>query len=289
LVRVLSPLIFIIVYAMSPNSSQAFNTYLNQKNPLCNYNQTNDTCLTRVFDEAGAPQNVGFCFGFTEQLDCDRSWGGLNFNDIQFSLIGTLSSVGSFLGNVIFQRWFINAGWHKLVTGVVFIATFSALLQLVLMFRDPVTGLTINERAHIPNVFFALGDDVIMAVTNQLLSMPILILMARLCPDGAEGTVYALVTSVQMVGGTVGNLIAQNLTIAFGVTNTNFHRLWMLTLVTSTTKMLCLFFLPLVPKELDRNDEDSRRHVWCGVFILSFFAGGLIWAVVQIILRVVNN
>ena len=33
--------------------------------------------------------------------------------------------------------------------------------------------------------------------------MPLLVLMARLCPAGAEGTTYALVTSVQMVGRTL--------------------------------------------------------------------------------------
>merc|ERR1712238_421688 len=96
--------------------------------------------------------------------------------------------------------------------GVVTFATVSALLQLVLMFRDPVTGYTVNHSWGIPDFFFALGDDVIMAVSNQLLAMPILILMASLCPEGGEGTTYGLTTSLQMVGGTVGGIIAVDLT-----------------------------------------------------------------------------
>ena len=67
--------------------------------------------------------------------------------------------------------------------------------------------------------------------------MPILILMARLCPPGAEGTTYALVTSVQMVGGTVGGILSQIATQQFGVTNLDFHRLWQLSLLTATVKL----------------------------------------------------
>ena len=73
---------------------------------------------------------------------------------------------------------------------------------------------------------------------TQLLAMPILILMARLCPPGAEGTTYALVTSVQMVGGTVGGILSQIATQQFGVTNLDFHRLWQLSLLTAAGMLL---------------------------------------------------
>ena len=61
-----------------------------------------------------------------------------------------------------------------------------------------VSGSTLAEQWHMPNVAFALGDDVVVATANQLLAMPLLVLMARLCPEGAEGTTFALVTSVQV-------------------------------------------------------------------------------------------
>ena len=107
--------------------------------------------------------------------------------------------------------------------------------------------------------------------------MPLLVLMARLCPAGAEGTTYALVTSVQMVsgatgpqqlhpschphppttfpnlhatnlhklgnlgsqvGGTVGGIFSQVATSAFGVTNTDFSALWRLTVLTSVGRLV---------------------------------------------------
>merc|ERR1712176_1652979 len=107
-----------------------------------------------------------------------------------------------------------------------------------------------------PNLLFALGDDVIMATANQLLNLPICILMARLCPEGAEGTVYALATSIQGVGGTVGGIWSKLATEHFGIQNYDWSRLWQLTLLTSLSKMLCLPLLPLVPKHInDTADE----------------------------------
>merc|ERR1712232_279589 len=118
---------------------------------------------------------------------------------------------------------------------------------------------------------------------NQLLAMPILILMAKLCPDGAEGSVYALVTSIQQVGGTVSGIISQDLTAAFGITNVDFSHLWRLTIVTSCGKLFCIFFLPLVPKDASQGSGDTRRSIWCGLFLCGCFVGGLSWAIIQII------
>jgi len=154
------------------------------------------------------------------------------------------------------------------------------------MFRND-EGKTVNEQAHIPDVLFALSDDVVMATSNQLLSMPILILMARLCPEGAEGTTYALVTSIQCVGGTVGGILSQIATQAYGVTNVDFSRLWELTLLTSLLKLTAVFFLPLVPKNLD-HDQSDRRHCTAGAFLMFCFIGGLGWAVFQIVRSILD-
>ncbi len=53
-------------------------------------------------------------------------------------------------------------------------------------------------------MWFALGDETINDVIGFIISMPLLVLMSKICPKGVEGSVYALVTSLQMVGGSVG-------------------------------------------------------------------------------------
>ena len=153
------------------------------------------------------------------------------------------------------------------------------------MFRDPTNGLTISERWHIPDIAFALGDDIIVAIANQILALPLLILMSRLCPVGAEGTTYALVTSVQMVGGTVGGILSRNATAAFRVTNTNFTALWQLTIVTCAARLASLLLLPLVPPTAavaGRQAAEGRRSASAGCFVISLFVGGLGWALAQV-------
>lgn len=286
LLRVLGPIIFVLVFALSPSNSDAFNTYLIQEPELCGWHGGNVTqCQGLYNDAAGEVEYNDHCSQFQNSHTCETQWGGLGFGTFAYSMMGTLGQVGSVIGNYVFKTWLINAGWHKMFGGVVLIATAVACLQLLLMFPNE-EGKTLNEQAGIPSIVFALGDDVVMAISHQLLSMPILILMARLCPAGCEGTVYALVTSIQGVGGTVAGIFSKILTHQFVPTNIDFSKLWQLTLICALLKLTALLFLPLVPTSLDSN-KSERRHALAGVFLLFCFFGGLGWALTSIILAIV--
>ena len=150
--------------------------------------------------------------------------------------------------------------------------------------RRQIALKALSERLHMPNAAFALGDDVVVAIANQILAMPLLILMARLCPAGAEGSTYALVTSIQMVGGTVGGILSQIATGALDVTNTDFQHLWLLTVLTCAARVASLILLPLVPRTAAVVEvaEDSARSPIAGGVVIGFFVGGFVWALVQI-------
>eukprot|EP00451_Oxyrrhis_marina_P015045 CAMPEP_0204328978 /NCGR_PEP_ID=MMETSP0469-20131031/13811_1 /ASSEMBLY_ACC=CAM_ASM_000384 /TAXON_ID=2969 /ORGANISM="Oxyrrhis marina" /LENGTH=503 /DNA_ID=CAMNT_0051311497 /DNA_START=102 /DNA_END=1613 /DNA_ORIENTATION=- len=286
LIRVLKPLIFIFAFAMMPNNSDAFNTYLIQDHPICAWNAAAGQCDSMVTDDSGTLQYQDHCRAFAEYT-CDRQWGGLGFSDSMFSYIGLLGSVGSVLGNFIFKAWLINAGWHIMFASTVVIACAFSAGQLFLMIRND-AGQTLTEQWHLPNFAFALGDDVIMATAQQLLNMPILILMARLCPAGAEGTVYALVTSIQGVGGTVGGVFSKVATQSFDVTNVDFSRIWELTVLTSSAKMICLLLLPLVPRNITDN-QDEHKSPWSGVTLCALFLGGLVYALYNIASSLISS
>merc|ERR1712227_1043480 len=106
--------------------------------------------------------------------------------------------------------------------------------------------------------------------------------MARLCPSGCEGTVYALVTSVQGVGGTVSGVWSKLATEDFGIQNYDWSRLWQLTLLTSTIKLACIPLLPLVPKNIS-DVGDTRSSIFGGLMISALFIGGLSYAMYEII------
>lgn len=287
LLRVLWPIIFVMVFALSPSNSDAFNSYIIQEPELCGWHADNATHCQGLYNEnTEKVEYSDYCSQFDNSHVCDTQWGGLGFNAFSYSMMGILGNIGSVLGNYVFKTCLINSNWHGMFAGVVTIASAVACLQLLLMFRNDETGKTINEQAGIPDIVFALGDDIVMAISHQLLSMPILILMARLCPPGAEGTVYALVTSIQGVGGTVAGIFSKILTSSFDITNTDFSRLWQLTLTCALLKLTAILFLPLVPRSLD-SDKSDRRHPLAGIFLLFCFFGGLGWALLSIILSVI--
>ncbi|CAN0060412.1 unnamed protein product [Heterosigma akashiwo] len=54
------------------------------------------------------------------------------------------------------------------------------------------------------------GDDVVLAVLGQIAFMPTLVLAARICPPGVEGTLFAALMSVFNGGSVVGSEIGKN-------------------------------------------------------------------------------
>jgi hypothetical protein len=281
LFRVFKPLVFIFVFSMMPSNSTSFNSYVIQGNPICEWNSSSHACHGHLLDDDDKVMYGSFCSGVSAAESCNKQYGGLSFTESMFSYIGLLGSVGSAFGSFLFRVWLIRTQWHCMFASTVVIASIFSAMQLPLMLRTS-AGQTLNEAIHLPNLLFALGDDVVMAAANQLLALPINILMARLCPEGAEGTVYAIVTSVQGVGGTVGGVWSKLAVQGFGVENYDWSRFWQLTLLTSLAKFAVLPLLPLVPRNIS-DTHNSRSSVWVGLATGALFFGGLTYALYDIV------
>ena len=57
--------------------------------------------------------------------------------------------------------------------------------------------------------------------------MPILVLAARLCPEGVEATLFATLMSILNAGAFTGSALGAALTSWLGVTSTNFDNLFL--------------------------------------------------------------
>jgi hypothetical protein len=62
--------------------------------------------------------------------------------------------------------------------------------------------------------------------------------------------VFAMVTSLQMVGSTISGTISAQLTLALGVTLTDYSNLPLLTIITASLKLTALPFVVLAPKHI---------------------------------------
>lgn len=98
---------------------------------------------------------------------------------------------------------------------------------------------------------FVLGDSVILAVLGQLSFMPVLVLAARVCPEGVEATLFATLMSLLNTGSFAGSALGSVFTKSFGVTSDNFDNLAALVALCCALQLLPLPLLRFVPESLE--------------------------------------
>eukprot|EP00468_Gymnochlora_sp_CCMP2014_P010327 CAMPEP_0167757372 /NCGR_PEP_ID=MMETSP0110_2-20121227/9887_1 /TAXON_ID=629695 /ORGANISM="Gymnochlora sp., Strain CCMP2014" /LENGTH=370 /DNA_ID=CAMNT_0007643551 /DNA_START=351 /DNA_END=1459 /DNA_ORIENTATION=- len=198
----------------------------------------------------------------------------LGFGEEELSYISVVASLSGAAGMLAYYKYFKEFNWHYFFAGVVCLASALSLTQLILVFH-------INRDWGIPDLAFALGDDAIVDVTNALLAMPILILVASICPSGVESSLYAFVTSIQAAGGTVGGSISAILIGAFGIEMHNYERLWQLVLVCSLAKLLILPAIPMLPISLGNVSSGGPKSWQGAALLITLLILGIGWALGQ--------
>ena len=76
--------------------------------------------------------------------------------------------------------------------------------------------------------------------------MPILVLAARICPEGVEASLYATLMSIMNGGGVFGSFLGAGMTKFFGITSTDFTNLPGLVFICTVLQFSPLVFLNLV-------------------------------------------
>jgi len=169
----------------------------------------------------------------------------LEFTPDEFGVLDVMGHIVAILGTWIYKRFLRQV---KLRTIFCYSLIGSFILEntlLILVFH-------VNREMGIPDYLFALVERIAITLAGQFITMPIVVLGARLCPIGVEGTLYALLMSLTNLGGIVGTELGSMLTSMFGITATNFTSLWKLMLICHFSDLLPLICLRLLPRNLDR-------------------------------------
>jgi len=128
----------------------------------------------------------------------------ISFQEFQPWLLGLSVILGSFMtfaGILAYKYLFFKASWRSIYLWSACLTSFFSLLQLMLIFQ-------INQKyLHLNNYLFSLGDDVITAYRSGIQFLPVAIMYMRLCPAGAEGSSYAMLTTL----GNIALVCASNL------------------------------------------------------------------------------
>ncbi|GKV42444.1 hypothetical protein SLEP1_g49848 [Rubroshorea leprosula] len=196
-----------------------------------------------IFLWQATPQSDSAMFFFTTNR--------LGFTPEFLGRVKLVTSFASLLGVGLYNGFLKNVPLRKIFLVTTVIGTALGMTQVFL-----VTGL--NREFGISDEWFAIGDSLILTVLSQVSFMPVLVLAAKLCPEGMEATLFATLMSVSNGGSVVGGLIGAGLTQLFGVTKDSFDNLAFLIILCNLSSLLPLPLLGLLPQ--DNSDSVSNGN-----------------------------
>ena len=103
-------------------------------------------------------------------------------------------SVAALLGVGLYNAYLKDVPLRKMFSWSAILGAALGLTQLML-----VTGY--NRELGVPDQLFALGDTVVLTVLGEVSFLPVLVLAAKICPEGVEATLFAALMSVFNAGG----------------------------------------------------------------------------------------
>ncbi|KAF7837306.1 folate-biopterin transporter 1, chloroplastic isoform X1 [Senna tora] len=175
----------------------------------------------------------------------------LGFTPEFLGRVKLVTSVASLLGVGLYNGFLKNVPLRKIFLVTTIVGSALGMTQVFL-----VTGL--NRKFGISDEWFAIGDSLILTVLAQASFMPVLVLAARLCPEGMEATLFATLMSISNGGSVVGGLVGAGLTQVFGITKDRFDNLAALIILCNLSSLLPLPLLGLLPEDSpDANQKDT--------------------------------
>jgi len=176
---------------------------------------------------------------------------GLGFNDAELGYVTIMSAVLGCVGYILYKLFLYQTSWRLIYIWTGVISSIFSLIQVLLV-------LGVNRKLGIPDVVFAVGDDAIVSLMEGLHSMPTVTMYVMLCGGddlsgyGAEGTTFALLTTIGSLAGTVANDIGTVLTGIWDVSNDtlaagDYSGILKLTLLCSLLQLSPLLLINILP------------------------------------------
>lgn len=186
----------------------------------------------------------------------------LKFNATFLGIVGGVSSIAFLIAVTLYQRFLRNCALRKMLFWSTIAAFLVGSTQLLLVTR-------LNVKIGIPDQAFAMSDTFILRFTGVFQFLAVLVLCAQICPEGIEGTLFAVLMGILNAAGSVSDFVSAALTNYFGVScvkvaeagrrlttkpsvikdqyECHFENLWKLVLVAQLSTLLPLLLLWMIP------------------------------------------
>ena len=190
---------------------------------------------------------------------------GLGFSNFDIGLLTLSGAILSYVALVVYKRYLFDVSWRLVY---LFATTFSFVftcLQLVLVLR-------LNTKIGMSSVgyelLFAMGSYGVVMFVQSIQFLPACRMFLGMCPSGAEGASYAMLTTLSNLAGTVSYSLAAACSSIWDVSiptleSGNYEGMWKLTLLCGSVQLTGLLFLFLLPSGVA---EQVRRLV-CLLFL----------------------
>jgi folate/biopterin transporter len=129
---------------------------------------------------------------------------GDSFPQFSYSFYQTFTTIVGYaagaVGVSIFHRYFSTRNFRLTFWATSLVRIVASLFDILLIMRLNKTWLGLND-----HVAYFFGDAVVFGACQMLDFMPAVILMSKLCPNGHEATLYALMAGYSNLGQAISN------------------------------------------------------------------------------------
>jgi BT1 family protein len=166
----------------------------------------------------------------------------LKFDAEFLGLLAQVSSVLSLVGLVLFRKPIASRPVSFTITWVS-VASFILYLPSIGLYYGVNEWLGLSPRT------FAFIDTTISAPLGQLAMVPMLVLIARTAPAGAEATMFAIMASLMNLALSASELFTRYLNTTFAVTQESYEGLGRLMITVGFLGLVPLLAVPLLRRE----------------------------------------
>ena len=181
----------------------------------------------------------------------------LHFSPEFFGRLALISHATSILMVLVFRKFLLSIPLKKLFFWVIILSVVLSLPTLGLVYGwYKILGVS-------PRLF-SMADTLINSCLGEIGYLPLLVLVARICPPGIEATMFALLASIMNIGLAVSDLGGGAIATYFDVrqaTETMAANYQHLDIVLWIAILSSLLPMPLLPWLPETRTADEQQHV----------------------------
>eukprot|EP00667_Euglena_gracilis_P003861 EG_transcript_3875 len=222
---------------------------------VANLSSVNTSAIMDNFYLDPATPEQAAVLGYPVCVDCPH------FSRSFYVTVGGLLEAGcTVLGSVLFNTCLAGSTYRKAFAVTQVLSVFANSVDIVQLQRW-------NHAVGVPDHLFMLGKVALQSTCGMLNFMPSMVLFSKLCPEGVESSVFALLAGFTNFGDAVSSYVGSYTLQALGLGGIgkgqvdNFSNAWKASLLNACIPIAILALLPLMPRLLLHRTGERKGGV----------------------------